>query len=111
MDIPFHYAFKVKDLPSTRHFYGDVIGCVEGRSSQTWVDFDFFGHQISAHIDKQLKPLKRRDYIGKVDGIQVPIPHFGCVLWVDFDFFGIKPLDLKPNYKRWQVPLCRRRLK
>ncbi len=73
----FHYAFKVKDLASTRKFYIDILGCAEGRSTDTWVDFDFFGHQLSAHISTNFPAL---DYCGKVDGIDVPIPHFGCLL-------------------------------
>ncbi|WP_448211591.1 VOC family protein [Colwellia sp. MEBiC06753] len=73
----FHYAFKVKDLESTRKFYIDIMGCAEGRSTDTWVDFDFYGHQLSAHIGQCDKPL---DYCGKVDGVSVPIPHFGCIL-------------------------------
>ncbi|WP_420580412.1 VOC family protein [Reichenbachiella sp.] len=78
----FHYAFKVKDIDSTRKFYVDVLGCKEGRSTETWIDFEFFGHQLSAHISADIPPL---DYCGKVDGINVPIPHFGCLLSsVDF---------------------------
>lgn len=73
----FHYAFKVSDLQSTRKFYGDILGCKEGRSSEDWVDFNFFGNQISAHIGPQNSTL---DYCGNVDGISVPIPHFGCIL-------------------------------
>lgn len=73
----FHYAFKVKDLESTRRFYVDILGCGEGRSTETWVDFDFFGHQLSAHKGKMDTEL---DYCGMVDGVNVPIPHFGCVL-------------------------------
>lgn len=74
---PFHYAFKIKDIPSTRAFYINMLGCTEGRSTETWIDFDFFGHQLSAHISENILPL---DYCGKVDGIMVPIPHFGVVL-------------------------------
>jgi extradiol dioxygenase family protein len=74
---PFHYAFKITDIPSTRKFYVDLLGCKEGRSTDTWIDFDFFGHQLSAHISQNIPAL---DYCGKVDGISVPIPHFGCVL-------------------------------
>lgn len=73
----FHYAFKVKDQASTRKFYINLLGCVEGRSTDTWVDFDFLGHQLSAHISTNFPAL---DYCGKVDGIDVPIPHFGCLL-------------------------------
>lgn len=73
----FHYAFKVKDLSSTRKFYVDILNCKIGRSSETWLDFDFFGNQLSAHVSKDLPDL---DYCGLVDGIKVPIPHFGCLL-------------------------------
>jgi len=73
----FHYAFKVKDIASTRKFYMDILGCVEGRFTDSWIDFDFFGHQLSAHISNNLPPL---DYCGTVDGIRVPIPHFGCIV-------------------------------
>ncbi|MFD3002748.1 VOC family protein [Pontibacter toksunensis] len=73
----FHYAFKVKDIASTRRFYVDILGCLEGRSTETWIDFDFFGNQLSAHISTN---LPEPDYCGKVDGVSVPIPHFGCIL-------------------------------
>ncbi|MCP4791006.1 MAG: dioxygenase [Gammaproteobacteria bacterium] len=76
MARPFHFAFKVKDLVSTRLFYMQVMGCVEGRSTDTWVDFDLYGNQLSAHVGI-IEPL---DYCGCVDGVKVPIPHFGCVL-------------------------------
>lgn len=76
----FHYAFKVKDLISTRKFYIEILGCKEGRSTATWVDFNFFGHQLSAHISQNFPEL---DYCGKVDGVEVPVPHFGCLLEVE----------------------------
>ena len=74
---PFHYAFKIKDIASTKHFYIDILGCEEGRSTDTWIDFNFFGHQLSAHISET---IPAPDYCGKVDGVSVPIPHFGCLL-------------------------------
>lgn len=74
---PFHLAFKVKDIASTRAFYIDILACKEGRSTDTWIDFNFFGHQLSAHISDNTPAL---DYCGQVDGIKVPIPHFGCLL-------------------------------
>ena len=77
MNFPFHYAFKIKDLESTRKFYVELLGCEEGRSTETWIDFNFFGHQLSAHISTEFPTL---DFCGKVDGTEVPIPHFGCVL-------------------------------
>jgi extradiol dioxygenase family protein len=73
----FHYAFKVKDLASTRKFYIDILGCEEGRSTETWIDFNFFGSQLSAHISDN---FPKQDFCGKVDGVNVPIPHFGCLL-------------------------------
>ena len=73
----FHYAFKVKDIDSTRKFYVEILGCEEGRSTENWIDFNFFGNQLSAHVSKNLPDL---DYCGNVDGVMVPIPHFGCLL-------------------------------
>ncbi|WP_046758041.1 VOC family protein [Kordia jejudonensis] len=75
----FHYAFKVKDITSTRKFYIDFLGCTEGRSTENWIDFDFYGHQLSGHVSENFPKL---DYCGKVDGVNVPIPHFGCVLTI-----------------------------
>jgi uncharacterized protein len=77
---PFHLAFAVTDLASTRAFYVRILGCREGRSTGTWVDFDFFGHQLSAHV-APIDPARQ----GAVDGKDVPIPHFGVVLgWEQF---------------------------
>lgn len=73
---PFHLAFPVDDLPAARHFYGTVLGCPEGRSSDNWIDFDLFGHQIVAH----LAPERRKQVHNPVDGHDVPVPHFGVVL-------------------------------
>lgn len=79
---PFHFAFHVRDLDSTRHFYGSVLGCREGRSTETWVDFDFFGNQISAHTTGEVMSTKPT---GKVENIPVPMPHFGAILkWDEF---------------------------
>ena len=74
---PFHLAIPVHDLAAARAFYGQLLGCAEGRSAQEWVDFDFFGHQLVAHLD----PGKRaRVHHNVVDGHDVPVPHFGVVL-------------------------------
>ena len=74
---PFHLAFPVDDLAAARAFYGGVLGCPEGRSSDVWIDFDFHGHQIVAH----LVPGHRGDAgTNPVDGHDVPVPHFGVVL-------------------------------
>ena len=77
---PFHLAFPVHDLDSARAFYGGLLGCPEGRSSAQWVDFDFFGHQIVAHLDPDRTPRPHRN---PVDGHDVPVPHFGIVLEMD----------------------------
>jgi extradiol dioxygenase family protein len=76
---PFHLAFPVRDLAEARRFYGDLLGCPEGRSSGDWVDFNFFGHQIVAHLadHESAVPLNR------VDGDRVPVRHFGVVLSMD----------------------------
>ena len=74
---PFHLAFPVDDLQAARAFYGGILGCPEGRSDQRWVDFNFFGHQIVAHLDGQ---SPGRDSSNPVDGHEVPVPHFGAVL-------------------------------
>lgn len=74
---PFHLAFPVHDLAAARRFYGEVMGCPEGRSSDEWIDFDFHGHQIVAH----LAPGQAGDRASNhVDGHGVPVPHFGLVL-------------------------------
>ena len=74
---PFHLAFPVHDLAAAREFYGGLLGCAEGRSSDEWIDFDFFGHQIVAH----LAPERSADATtNHVDGHGVPVPHFGAVL-------------------------------
>lgn len=75
---PFHLAIPVHDLALCRSFYRDVIGCAEGRSSEQWVDFDFYGHQLVIHEDKGRKPPLQAS--NTVDGHDVPIPHFGVVL-------------------------------
>jgi extradiol dioxygenase family protein len=74
---PFHLAFPVHDLAEARAFYGGLLGRPEGRSSAEWVDFDFFGHQIVAHLDPAMQP---RRHSNSVDGHDVPVPHFGAVL-------------------------------
>lgn len=73
----FHLALPVRDLSATRAFYIGVLGCSEGRASSTWVDFDFFGHQISAH----LAPIAPGPVVtSPVDSKEIPIPHFGVIL-------------------------------
>jgi uncharacterized protein len=77
---PFHLAFPVDDLAAARHFYGTVLGCPEGRSAETWIDFDLFGHQIVAHLAPESAPNRVRGAHNPVDGHNVPVPHFGVVL-------------------------------
>jgi extradiol dioxygenase family protein len=78
---PFHIAFPVDDLSAARHFYGTILGCPEGRSTDIWIDFDLFGHQIVAHTKPEAAPRNRAPIAGNaVDGHDVPIPHFGVVL-------------------------------
>ena len=74
---PFHLAFPVHDLAAARTFYSGLLGCAEGRSSDAWVDFDFHGHQMVAHLAPD---AKARAASNPVDGHHVPVPHFGLVL-------------------------------
>ncbi|HEV7345579.1 MAG TPA: VOC family protein [Devosia sp.] len=79
----FHLAYHVSDLDAARRFYGDILGCTEGRSTDTWVDFDFFGHQISLHLGKPFATTRT----GKVGDHMVLMPHMGVILplkdWMD----------------------------
>ncbi len=78
MDIPrFHLAFPVRDLAEARAFYGELLGCPEGRSSPDWIDFDFHGHQIVAHLSPAEVGHKATS---PVDGHNVPVRHFGVIL-------------------------------
>ncbi len=74
---PFHVAIPVSDLAAARRFYGEVLGCGEGRSSDHWVDFDFFGHQLVIHLAPERVPAPHHN---AVDGHEVPVPHYGVVL-------------------------------
>ena len=74
---PFHLAFPIRDIEETRKFYGDLLGCAIGRSTDKWIDFNFFGHQLSAHI----KPEELHQMsANQVDGKNVPVRHFGVIL-------------------------------
>ncbi len=77
---PFHLAFPVHDLDEARRFYGGMLGCPEGRSSDKWIDFNFFGHQIVTHL---VPTAKRSSATNPVDGHGVPVPHFGVVLTIE----------------------------
>ena len=78
MDALFHLAFPVHDLEAARAFYGGVLGCPEGRSSETWIDFDLFGHQIVAHLKRNGGAVVETS--NPVDGRDVPVPHFGAIV-------------------------------
>ena len=88
MRRPFHLAFPVADLAQTRHFYGEVLGCKEGRSAPKWVDFDFFGHQISAHLKPEALSTTLTNF---VDGDGVPLA------------FDLPPIE--PTQACWVLPV------
>ncbi len=77
---PFHLAFPVRDLEEARAFWGGIMGCPEGRSSDHWIDFDFYGHQIVTHLAPDAAAANANN---PVDGHNVPVPHFGIVLTLD----------------------------
>lgn len=81
---PFHIAFPVHDVEEARRFYGGILGLPEGRSADTWVDFDLFGHQIVAHYKPLLSGSDESSaHHNPVDGHDVPVPHFGVILTMD----------------------------
>ena len=86
----FHLAFPVDDLEAARSFYGEVLGCAQGRESESWIDFDFHGHQIVAHLSPE---LCGENPANPVDGQQVPVRHFGLLL--DYDAFDALAERLK----------------
>ena len=80
---PFHLAIPVHNLTEARKFYGELLGCAEGRCTQYWVDFNFFGHQFVCH---QVESAGEGTDFNKVDGKSVPVPHFGIVMnWADWN--------------------------
>tara|TARA_Y100001968_G_C19392548_1_gene736437 strand:+ start:359 stop:775 length:417 start_codon:yes stop_codon:yes gene_type:complete len=93
---PFHLAFPIKDIEETKRFYKNVLGCEIGRESDAWVDFNFFGHQLSAHLKpEELTNTKKN----KVDGKSVPVRHFGVVLdWEDWHSLSKKLQSLKIKF-------------
>ncbi|MNL46623.1 Glyoxalase-like domain protein [compost metagenome] len=94
----FHLAYHVKDLDDARRFYGDVLGCEEGRSADTWVDFDFFGHQLSLHLGKPFEVTRT----GKVGNHLVLMPHMGVVLRLA-DWFALAE-RLEQKGVRFDIP-------
>jgi len=89
----FHLAFHVHDLTAARAFYHGVLGCMEGRSTDTWVDVDFFGHQLSLHVGEPFATTNT----GLVDGIAVPMPHLGAVLPLEEWKAVSERLEANPN--------------
>jgi uncharacterized protein len=86
---PFHVAIPVDDVQLARAFYRDVLGCAEGRSTDQWVDFDFFGHQFVIHYKP--KPAGEETHHNQVDGHDVPVPHYGVVLdWPEWEALSTK---------------------
>lgn len=81
---PFHLAIQVRNIEEARQFYGEVMGFAEGRSSDAWVDFDFYGHQFVVHLNPEIGTLgKVVSHHNPVDSEPVPVPHFGVVLPMD----------------------------
>ena len=93
---PFHLAIPVNDIQTNRKFYRDILGCSEGRSSDHWVDFNFFGHQLVIHLKE--KEASVNNDLNPVDGKEVPVPHFGVVL--DMDTFHL----LSEKIKNHNIP-------
>lgn len=94
----FHLAYHVRDLDDARRFYGDVLGCEEGRSTDTWVDFDFFGHQLSLHLGEPFEVTRT----GKVGNHLVLMPHLGVVLRL-VDWFALAE-RLEQKGVRFDIP-------
>lgn len=78
MTTIFHLAYPIKDKEETRHFYTNVLGCTQGREAETWIDFDFFGHQLSFHV--KAESFVSANPTNHVDGKDVPVRHFGAIL-------------------------------
>ena len=95
---PFHIAIPVHNLDACRTFYRDILQCEEGRSTENWVDFNFFGHQLVIHQKEDYQPTKA--ITNPVDGYDVPVPHFGVVLtWEDFEDFSKKLIAKKTKFE------------
>jgi extradiol dioxygenase family protein len=98
---PFHLAIPVHDLAVARAFYGDLLGCPEGRSSEAWVDFNFFGHQLVCHLHRGSSGRSSIETSNVVDDHDVPVPHFGAVL--DLDTWGRLSEKLKAARIRFVI--------
>lgn len=91
----FHLAFPVNDIPATREFFVDLLGSRVGREAERWIDFDFFGHQISAHLVDEDADVERN----AVDGKQVPVRHFGLILaWSQWEQLAAKLRDANVEF-------------
>lgn len=98
MTNPFHLAIPVNNLEVCRKFYREVLGCSEGRSSEHWVDFNFFGHQLVIH-EKPVDQIDKKPISNPVDGKAVPVPHFGVVLdWQEWILLSQKLRQLPINF-------------
>lgn len=98
---PFHLAIPVKNLEVCRAFYRDILKCEEGRSTEDWVDFNFFGHQLVIHQKEDYNPITISN---EVDGYNVPVPHFGVVLsWEDWHSLAAQ---LKANHTIFEIAPC-----
>ena len=104
---PFHLAFLVQDLDETRRFYADVLGCEIGRSSDSWVDFSLFGHQMSAHLRRDAAVATPDGNVALRGGRTVPIPHFGVVLLMDEWEMLVKRLEGNPATEWIERPRIR----
>jgi len=97
MTTVFHLAYPVKDKEQTRKFYRDTLGCTQGREADTWIDFDFFGHQVSFHIKPE--SFNESEPTNAVDGKQVPVRHFGAVLdWDKWHELKGRLIDAKMDF-------------
>ena len=96
MKTPFHLAFPVLNIQETKDFYGNVLGCEIGREDKKWVDFNFFGHQLSAHVKPdELNNTKKNE----VDGKSVPVRHFGVILpWEDWNILSEKLISIGTSF-------------
>ena len=98
---PFHIAIPVQNLEKCKTFYKDVLNCEEGRSTEDWVDFNFFGHQLVIHQKEDFKAVRISN---PVDGYDVPVPHFGVVLsWEDWHSLAAR---LKTKNTKFEIAPC-----
>ena len=97
MAAVFHLAYPVKDKEQTRAFYRDVLGCAQGREAETWIDFDFFGHQVSFHVKPEA--FNGQEPTNAVDGKDVPVRHFGAVLeWGNWHALRDRLIDANTDF-------------